>query len=281
MPDTAPAVVDPAAAAPVADPAAPAPVEPEVPQDMSVSQFLEGELAQDATLQRFKTVPDLANSYLESRRMLGNAIIKPGENASDEDVAKYRTALGVPNTAAEYGLKHDAFENVPLDEGMVTKFMEIGHANNFSPDQMNAVFQFYGSSLDERAKADVETINAEHAEVMAGLQKEWGAKFDENKAAIGAVSTKLFSEKTMQLFEDTRVGDSPEFMQDILKIAQSMGEDSIFGTTKGPAIAADTPMTLKQSAKDLQNSADYWKNEVKQAKVREIFEQISKLQGKS
>jgi hypothetical protein len=249
--------------------------------DLGLNQFLTGDLAQNETLGRFKQVPDLANSYLELRQKMGEAIVKPGKDASEADIQKYHRALGAPEKAEEYGLKHDTFEDIPLSEDAVSSFMEVGHKHGATPELMNALFQWYGQTTTDQMKADIDLVNAAHAEQDALLKKEWGGEYDAFMATIGAVKNNIFSEETQKEIEESRLGDNVNFMKDILTLAQKMSETSISGTTKGLTDPIETPLSLKEEAKKLQREDDYWTSHVKQARVQEIFKKIAELQKSS
>lgn len=248
--------------------------------DLSLNQFLTGDLQGNETLSRFKDVPGLASSYLELRQKMGNAVVPPSKDASPEDIKKYHQALGVPENPSDYGIKHDAFEELPLSEELVTGFMEAGHKAGATPEVMEALFNWYGQSQLEQSKADIELVNKAHAEQDALLKQEWAGEYDANMATIGAVVKNIFSEETMAELEETRMGDNVGFMKDMLALAQKMGEKSIAGTTGGGVQPIVTPISLKEEAKKLQREPDYWTSATKQARVAEIFKQISQLQGK-
>ena len=96
--------------------------------------------ANSPEISRNSDVASLSSSYLDLRSKLGDAIVKPGQDATPEEIAKFHQSMGAPAEAAGYGLKHDKFENLPLREGMVTGLMDWGHKNGVSVENMNSLF---------------------------------------------------------------------------------------------------------------------------------------------
>ncbi len=71
-----------------------------------------GDFANDPSLKDFKTPADLAKSFIETKKMVGqknNGI--PGKDATPEQVAEYHKAIGVPDAAEGYEFKKP--DNLP------------------------------------------------------------------------------------------------------------------------------------------------------------------------
>ena len=86
----------------------------------------------DATekLVKFGKISDLAQSYLELEGKLGNTLVKPGKEASNEEINAFYKALGKPETAEKYsieGANADLFKN-------------LAFKNNLTDDQAKALY---------------------------------------------------------------------------------------------------------------------------------------------
>mgnify|MGYP007013914479 CR=1 FL=1 len=96
---------------------------------------INSELIKDAEkagkLSKFEKLSDLASAYLEAEGKLGSSIVKPGENASDEERRAFYKALGVPDAADKYSIEGD-------DAKM---FREMAYKNNLTDEQAKAFYK--------------------------------------------------------------------------------------------------------------------------------------------
>ena len=133
---------------------------------------LNGEFKSDAVisekLSKFEKISDLARAYIEAEKTLGsNYIVKPGENASDEERRAFYKALGVPDAADKYSIEGD-------DAKM---FREMAYKNNLTDEQAKAIF----ASLQDVGKNALEAQKAAFAQqahdTQAALQAEYGKEY--------------------------------------------------------------------------------------------------------
>lgn len=130
-----------------------------------------GDITKDAgaaeKLKKFGKVGDLAKSYLELEGKLGNSIVKPGENASAEEIENFYRGLGKPESADKYSIEGD-------DAKM---FREMAYKNNLTDEQAKAIF----ASLQEVGKNALEAQKAAFAQqahdTQAALQAEYGKEY--------------------------------------------------------------------------------------------------------
>lgn len=185
---------------------------------------------------KFTSVSDLADSALKSRQQLSKAIVPPGKNASDEDIAAFREKIGVPKEAAGYKITYP--ENIPeaLDpaknEGMkaqVDEFLAEVHAKGGNNDVAQAVIGKYFKMAVESKVAHDKTLaeNAENAH--AGLMKEWGGDMNGNINAAKRAATEFGGDEFAEFVENTEVdgrklGDHPGFLKAFAKIGRRMSE---------------------------------------------------------
>ena len=114
-------------------------------------------------LAKFAKVSDLGKAYLELEGKLGNSIVKPGENASAEEIETFYKKLGKPESADKYSIEGD--------EAKV--FRELAFKNNLTDTQAKALFQSLkevGQNVLEQQKVAFET--------QAALRKEYGNNYN-------------------------------------------------------------------------------------------------------
>ena len=187
---TPPADVTPADSTPPADNTPPA--DPPAPWHQSIfnDEGGFGENWQDnlpsefdeykATLANYKDFGALAKSLKDSKAAAmakNEGMIKlPGEDASDEDLAAFRSALGVPE--APEGYEITAPENLPegveFDEELAGNFAQVAHGLNLPPAAVQKLVEW--------------NLEQEHARAVAGqaeMQQLIQGEQDKLKQAFG------------------------------------------------------------------------------------------------
>lgn len=159
-------------------------------------------LRSDATLRRFKSVENLARGYLRrteeiARRPAADAIVVPGEDATDEQRSAYRNARGIPENAEGYELGPTITADptrpdkpaVKLNPELVNDFRTVAHELGLTQDQAKRLVQFQTEriqQLNDAATGNVEQILTDGQEA---LEKEFGA--DKLEGALAATANVL------------------------------------------------------------------------------------------
>ena len=148
---------------------------------------INSELIKDAEkagkLSKFEKLSDLASAYLDAEGKLGNVLVKPGENSTDEEREAFYKALGKPDAADKYSIKGDEAK----------MFREMAYKNNLTDEQAKAIY----ASLQEVGNAAIEQHKAAYAqqakETQNALLQEYGKDYDPEKACLrlGVESTAL------------------------------------------------------------------------------------------
>ena len=190
---------------------------------------INSELIKDAEkagkLSKFEKLSDLASAYLEAEGKLGSSIVKPGENASDEERKAFYKALGVPDAADKYSIEGE-------DAKM---FREMAYKNNLTDEQAK---DFYASlkEVGENAIAQQKAaFDAQARDTQAALQKEYGkdypTKIEMLKRGVATYGGEKMGAKLQQA---GLLGD-----YDVVKMFILLGEQSAEagspGNTKGKA----------------------------------------------
>jgi hypothetical protein len=170
---------------------APAPVMPQgMPNEGQPSFSWKGTLGNDlANAPMFKKFDDtkdgLVNafkSHAELEKMLGHEKVPiPKDDKDEVGWSRLNKALGVPDTATQYGLKDinipDAIKGSVMNKD---QFAELVHGFKLTPRQASGLWEAYNNKnvetyskyVQESEKAITGTINS--------LKAEWGDAFDSN-----------------------------------------------------------------------------------------------------
>lgn len=180
-PETAPET------APVRAPAPPgatngAGVAPAASADWRAS--LPEELKAEPSLGGFKDVGALAKAWVETKRMVGDAVKIPGPDATPEQRAAYNKRIGVPDSPEDYA-KTIKLPEMPKDhpEWSPTRLASAriaAHENGLTPAQLQGMINaFAKDSLRERDLATMgqtRAAQAEQAEALKVMEREWGPR---------------------------------------------------------------------------------------------------------
>ena len=180
-------------------------------------------------LSKFQKIGDLADNYLELAGKLGNSVVKPGEDASAEEVEAFYRSLGKPESADKYSIEGEDAE----------MFRKLAYDNNLTDAQAKAFYkslQEVGNNAINAAAEQQKAAFAQQAhDTQAALQKEYGkdypTKIEMLKRGVAAYGGEKMGAK---LQAAGLLGD-----YDVVKMFILLGEQSAEagspGNTKGMA----------------------------------------------
>lgn len=234
-----PVPADPAPADPAPAPSDPAPADP-APSDPPVNYFGEGVPEDwrgqmltkagfqegddyDKAMKQLDRVSDmgvLAKNYLSAQDKIRSGEISNGlpENPTDEQMAEYREAHGVPATAEDYQLQLD--EGLVLgeaDEKIMGGIYEIAHAANIPSDAVSAMTNAMLQGRQVEADARISQDGVDKQMTDGQLKDAWGGDFATNLNMVTGLVNQL-PESIKEAFENARLPDgkamfnSPEVM---------------------------------------------------------------------
>ncbi len=188
----------------------------------------------------FKTIGDLAGDYLTKgteldtlKAQVANSIPKLTENATDEQKAAYRAALGIPDKAEDY--------EVELVEGMDNSleawFRQTALELNMPKEIAKGLSAKWNGMLQEFVKAQDEAKVKAHNEAIDKLKNEWGDNANANAETIKiayqsiikgvpAFDSLLKTEVDVGGGKKTLLGDLPAMQELSLWIGKKMLPDT-------------------------------------------------------
>ena len=192
---------------------------------------INSELIKDAEkagkLSKFEKLSDLASAYIEAEGKLGSSIVKPGENASDEERRAFYKALGVPDAADKYSIEGDGDD--------VKMFREMAFKNNLTDEQAKAFYKSLQEVGNNTIAAQKAAFAQQAQDTQAALQKEYGKDYQTKIGMLKrGVATYGGEKMGAKLQQAGLLGD-----YDVVKMFILLGEQSAEagspGTTKGRA----------------------------------------------
>ena len=198
----------------------------------SWKETISEEFRNDPNISKFTEIDELAKSYINATRMIGqDKVAVPNENSTDDQWQEVYGKLGRPESPDKYKLEVQS-ETAPLNDTAIKQFAENAHQLGLNNKQAQGILEFYKNSMEgsiQQARVDTETAQA-NAEQE--LRKEWGRSYDENIKKAGAIAKANMSEDilNMELKDGTRIGDHPSVIKGFASIANLMSEDKLVST---------------------------------------------------
>lgn len=193
----------------------------------------------------------LAKSYTGLEQLLGkkaNAVVVPNEKSTPEEVAAYRKAIGVPDSADAYvnALKPEKMpEGVHFDENLAKVASGIAHKHNIPPAAMKELAGLQMAQVQAMIQASqkmqMEQVEAGRKE----LQQVYGEGFKDKINLAARVSA------SAGVSTDSPMWSHPDAVRLALWAAEKISEDKL--------VTAESPIqsTGKDMAKDImQNPAN-------------------------
>ena len=125
-------------------------------------------------------------------------VIVPNEGSTEQEIAEYRQAIGVPESATAYDLKPENLpEGMGWDDGLASEWQNVFHEAGISQEQAQKISQAYSDITNNQLQQANQTLQlqseGEMEQQRAEIQKQWGDKYDTNlQNAVNMASTMGF-----------------------------------------------------------------------------------------
>ena len=217
--------------------------------------------------ERFKSPTDVLNSYLalEAKVLSGEYAKKLPTHYTEEELAEYRKANGIPDKPEEYNLDVPGLVWGEADKATLDSWRQFAFENHLPPEIAKLGPLWYARE-QENIVDRLEQQDQDNFQVnTAALQAEWGKEFKPNINAV-----KNLFEDDVTVWEEImgsrnsdglRGGDNPKIMKKLAKISRELNPNA----TLVPNIpAADQGKTIDLRINELNGmmrdrSGPYWK----------------------
>lgn len=176
-----------------------------------------------------KSALEIKTEYDSLKTKMGNAIVKPGDKATEEEKQAFYKALGRPDKPEEYEFPKGA--EVEHDPKMVEWAQKTFHSANLSKDQAKIMSQAWDGFIHGMARAQAEAAQKEIENGLSSLKTEYGAEFDKNMA-IKDRALKAFLDPEFAAFlekatiDGVKAGNHPALIKAFVEIGKKMLDDS-------------------------------------------------------
>ena len=187
-------------------------------------------LKANPTLQNFKTkdVSAIAESLVESQKLIGGSIRLPGEKDLPADrqakLDKIYNQLGRPTTPEGYTLQAPAADSgVPWDVAQAEAFKGVAHKLGLTQAQVE------GLAAYDVQRASASQVDSTHAynTCIDTLQQEWGAASKQMLGLARRTAAAHFDPDTMAALDAAGVSNNPKFVKALASIGKSLMEEGL------------------------------------------------------
>jgi hypothetical protein len=226
---------------------------------------LPDDLKADQAIGQYKTLPEFAKGFVETKKMVGQSLRAPAENATDEEWDKYYKAGGKPNAPEEYKISlPEDFKLTPQEEKYIRDMAYRMGLNGKQAQKM----------VDLQAEQVAGTRKGERDELVATdktYREKWGATYERNKAIIARTIEKIDPDKKLRaFFDETGLGNHPVMIDLMHEWGKRLVED---GLMPGDVAGVTGREEAQAKIKELMAKPEYLKSK----KGDPLFDEVQKL----
>lgn len=234
---------------------------------------------------RFSSEEDLAKTALQFRQKLSNAIVPPGKDATDEEIAEFNKKLGVPDSPEEYKVEYST-DDLPefvdserFEEG-IEGFKKKMHESGAPPQVVQAAIDWYVSDVKEQTEALTKQYEQAYEEAESNLKTEWGADYDANLEHAKRAIKQFGGDELGDLLKQATVGGKPlgshpDVVKAFAQIGRRIGEGGL-----QIAMGEDEKQETTQKLDDLTAQANDAMDRGERATADRLFKQRDELAKK-
>lgn len=165
----------------------------------------------------FESYAEFLKAGIEARERTQNALVKPGEDATPEQVDEFWKALGRPDSAEGYELSVD--EQDGFDAEALEGFKQKAHEINLLPQQAQALIDWF---KEESAAAAYNPEQA-RADAEEELRQAWpGEQFTKEMAHVRRALLAYNDDGFMEYLDTSGAGNHPELLKHLAWVGHQL-----------------------------------------------------------
>jgi hypothetical protein len=170
------------------------------------------------SVERFKSVDELARGYGELNTALGSRVKIPDENSLPEERSAFYQKLGAPQNPEAYEL--GLSEDTPVSPQMISAIKQAAFESGVSQTQLQSVVKSY---MD----AEQAELHRSFEEGERSLKEEWGGQYDEKIAISQRALKELFDDDFINIIHQSPLGNSPIVIKNLHNVGLKMLDDTL------------------------------------------------------
>ncbi|MGE0231426.1 MAG: hypothetical protein AB7O39_03185 [Flavobacteriaceae bacterium] len=242
-------------------------------------------------LSRYDGPAAVAKALMEAQDKIRSGLKpkeRPGEKATEEEIASYRKEAGIPETVDDYVAAIELPDKRQIgdeDKPVIAAFAERAHKMNLPPKDMAGLVDEYYAIQEEQAVLRAEKDADFKAASMQALREEYGGEFKANINAMRpyfeSVDSELFDNLMGgRLADGSKVGDHPAIVK--FFVAKALQENPAATIVPAGGNQVETiEAEIKALTKRMGEDRDAWfKDAAAQKRLQQLYDAQEKLGGK-
>ena len=167
--------------------------------------------------------PGFLDAAFTAMDKVSRAIVKPGDDASEDEITAYREALGMPVDSNSYELNAEGSGT----ESFLESLKGMAFENNLSQTQAQSMVDCF-MNMEQEAKEKMETerkVFLENSEKE--LIKELGSNYQPKMLKVQRMIKNQFGDEFFNYLDDTQMGSDPRFIRPMMAMAELISEDDL------------------------------------------------------
>ena len=220
-------------------------------------ESLSEDLKVSKTIEKYKTVQDLAKAHDNLQKIMGNdKIVIPQKG----DVAGTRAALqklGLPDKIEDYKIEIDPAKT-KVDKEFFEGFKGEAHKLGMLPEQSKALVEWFAKVNDDAYAKQMSEVSQKTEAGIAGLKTEWGEAYGENVSRAKAALREFGDEDLKKFVSESGLSNHAGFIKMLAKVGETLKEDKIKGEGGKGGKAAFTPSEAKLRIAEIKSGPAYF-----------------------
>jgi len=208
----------------------PSTIQPDTSNEPWFNQLNE-EYRDNPNIIKYGSMDEMAKGLINAQAVIGKkGIIKPGENATPEEMGSYFDSLGRPTESTGY--EYAPIEGAPeVDQEAMAGFQEFAHKNGYSQEQYQAGIEF-DLQRQQNAQAQFEQERADEVnQTRNSIYDEMGET--EGDAFIRDADAAGKALGLNDVFVEAGIANNVNVIRALAKAAKSIGSSSLIGEHGG------------------------------------------------
>ncbi len=185
----------------------------------------------------------------------------PGKDATQEDIAAFKKAMGVPDTVDGYKVERpkDLPKGMQYDEQLEKTFLDTAHTLGLTPAQVAGIFEMYNAREVGLYNGIEKIIMENRANSEQSLKNIWQNSYEENKTKtvrtffdtikkLNPPSAFGGAEGIEKAFTESGFGDNPAMVWYFNKLFDVINIDSLSGGSPSASVTTDGEPKLEFSS---------------------------------
>ena len=202
--------------------------------------------------------PLLAKNYLHAQRLVGaDKLVLPTDKSTPEEIAAFRTKLGVPAKPEEYGFKlPEGLKEEQLDKARVDTWRKEMHEAGIPKAAAERLLSKYLAEEHGATQAAIAARTKQAEADELAVKETFGVKYDE-KVNFARFALRQFGDDNLvNLLESTGMGSNPAVVKFFATIGEQLSDDRASGGAGGQSSSLATPELAQHALNEFNTNTE-------------------------